>query len=131
MIRKATNKDIKSLTRHLQNKNIDYLTLDHMRNDIANNSMYVLEINNVLIACCSIVETEFAWLGVKRFCIFNKKNNGKGYCEQMLKELTNDNQTYCITPWSDNQPMKHIVEKVGFEYKYTFNKKWLCYLKNA
>lgn len=130
-IRKATPADVKVLTHKLQNKRIEYNTVEMMKKDVKENCLWVLVDNNTIVASCAVVSTEFNWLGVKRLVVYNKKNCGKGYAGKLLKAITATPQIYCITPWDDNEPMKHLAEKVGFSFKYKFNGNWCCYLKNA
>lgn len=130
-IRKATSADIKTLTHKLQNKRIEYNTIEMMKKDVKESFLWVLIDNNTIVASCAVVSTEFDWLGVKRLVVYNKKNCGKGYAGKLLKAVTATPQAYCITPWDDNEPMKHLAEKVGFSFKYKFNGNWCCYLKNA
>lgn len=130
-IRKATVADVKTLTRKLQNKRIEYNTVEMMKKDVKENCLWVLIDNNTIIASCAVVPTDFYWMGVKRLVVYSKKNCGKGYARKLLEAITADSQTYCITPWDDNEPMKHLVEKIGFSFKYKFNGNWCCYLKNT
>lgn len=131
MIRKATVEDIKKLSYHLRNKKIEYFTIQQMKEDVENGSMYVLVVDNKIVGSVSLVETEFTWLGIKRLCIFNKKNNGKGYAKQLLTYVVNStNEEVCITPWITNIPMTNLVESIGFELEYIFNEVWCSYKIN-
>lgn len=131
-IRKATAADVKTLTRKLQNKRIEYNTVEMMKKDVKEKCLWILIDNNTIIASCAVVPTNFYWMGVKRLVIYNKKNCRKGYARKLLETITADSrQVYCITPWDNNKPMKHLVEKIGFSFKYKFNGKWCCYLKGA
>ena len=129
-IRKATTADVKTLTRKLQNKRIEYNTVEMMKKDVKEKCLWLLIDNNTIIASCAVVPTNFYWMGVKRLVTYNKKNYGKGYARKLLETVTADpKQVYCITPWDDNEPMKHLVKKIGFSFKYKFNGNWCCYLK--
>lgn len=131
MIRKATLEDIRQLSYHLRNKGIEYFTVEQMKKDVENGSMYLLIIDGKIIGSVSLVETNFGWLGIKRLCIFNKKNGGKGYARQLLTYVVNStNEEICITPWIDNAPMTRLVESIGFELEYIFNEVWCSYKIN-
>ena len=131
-IRKATTTDVKTLTRKLQNKRIEYNTVEMMKKDVREKCLWILIDNNTIVASCAVVPTNFYWMGVKRLVTYNKKNYGKGYARKLLETVTADQkQVYCITPWDNNEPMKHLAEKVGFSFKYKFNGNWCCYLKGA
>ena len=131
MIRKATAHDYKSIAMALNNKKIPYITAAHAHEDIKNNRQYVLEENGKIIGIISIVyDSQYKYYAMKRLCILNKKNNGKGYAFQLL--------SYCAalpytkigcTPWTDNEPMKHMLTKLNFQLEYIFNDKWCFYSK--
>lgn len=129
-VRKATSADIKSLTRHLQNKHIPYNTVSMMKTDVYDGNLFILTNGSTILASCAIVPTNFPWLGVKRLVVYNKKSHGKGYAQILLNAITTGPHAYCITPWEDNHTMRHIAEKAGFSFQYKFNDFWCCYLKN-
>lgn len=135
MIRKATMNDYISIVRSIQNKHIEYITATHIKNDIKNEQLYIIEINNKIIAFASCVYCkDFNNYAIKRLCVPNKKNNGKGYAQKMINFLVNNrnkNFPLVITPWKNNSAMIHMVEKLGFEWQYNFNKVWTLYQINA
>lgn len=97
-VRKATSADIKSLTRHLQNKHIPYNTVSMMKTDVYGNNLFILANGSTILASCAIVPTNFPWLGVKRLVVYNKKSHNKGYAQTLLNAITTGPYTYCITP---------------------------------
>ena len=131
MIRKATAHDYKKIATALYNKKIPYITAAHSKEDIENNRQYVIEEKGKIIAIVSIVyDAQYNYYAIKRLCVLNKKNNGKGYAFQLL--------SYCATlsfpkigctPWSDNQAMRHMLNKLNFKLEYIFNEKWCFYSK--
>lgn len=131
MIRKATAHDYKKIALALYNKKIPYITAAHSKEDIKNNRQYVIEEEGKIIAIVSIVyDAQYNYYAIKRLCVLNKKNNGKGYAFQLL--------SYCAalsfpkigcTPWSDNQAMRHMLNKLNFKLEYIFNEKWCFYSK--
>ena len=131
-IRKATREDLIHVVRSLQNKGIDYNTTAQAKTDILNNRLYVVVDNNKIIGSCALVEeTEYNYTAIKRVCIYNKKNCGKGIASMLIKyicELGIENLG--ATPWN-NQGMIRVFEKCGFTYQYTFLENYNFYLKTA
>lgn len=131
MIRKATAHDYKKIAMALYNKKIPYITAAHSKEDIENNRQYVIEEEGKIIAIVSIVyDAQYNYYAIKRLCVLNKKNNGKGYAFQLL--------SYCATlplpkigctPWNDNQAMRHMLNKLNFKLEYIFDEKWCFYSK--
>ena len=79
MIRKATAHDYKKIAMALYNKKIPYITTAHSKEDIKNNRQYVIEEEGKIIAIVSIVyDAQYNYYAIKRLCVLNKKNNGKG-----------------------------------------------------
>lgn len=131
-IRKGTTADVLSLTRRIQNKHIEFISVDQMKEDIKNNRLYLLENNNNLIAMVSIIyDTNYNYNAMKRLIIFNKKNCGKGYANILINYLSNRIENIGCTPWTDNFAMQKLLERNGFEFQYLFNEKWMFYLKKT
>lgn len=132
MITKAERADYIHIIRAIQNKKLSYLTCAHVRADIDNARLYKYVENGKIIAICSILyDNTYNYYALKRLCIFSKKNRGRHITEKFLDFFT---QNYFgkigCTPWSDNQPMRHILEKKGFVLEYIFSEKWCFYSRS-
>lgn len=131
-IRKATNADYIRIVRSIQNKKLDYFSAVHVRADLAAGRCYVAEEQGKLIATASLVyDAEHKYHAIKRLSIFNKKNKGKKLAELMISHLTAECKGAKIgcTPWTDNEAMRHILQKQGFSLEYVFAEKWCFYAK--
>ena len=132
-IRKATQQDLIRVIRSIQNKHIDYITPAHVREDIRAERLFVMVDNSKVIAILSLVwDAEHNYFAMKRLCVPNKKNNGKGYAQLMLRHVSAQatGKVGC-TPWADNAAMRHTLEKLGFQLEYIFEKKWCFYSKRC
>lgn len=131
-IRKATMNDYFSICRSLQNKKINYQTPAHAKSDIQNQSMFILVDNGKILAQCSLIEEpDYFYTAIKRLCIYNKKNYGKGIADMFIKYFVSNTQTPLgCTPWEDNAAMRHLLEKNGFIYQYTFLN-YYCFYKRG
>ena len=125
-IRIAEPTDYKRIALALRNKRIDYITPAHAREDIANHRLYVVEENGMIIAQCALVEEPaHHYHAIKRLVIYNRKNCGRGIAQRFIRYFCAMNlPALGCTPWSDNQTMKHLLARNGFEYQYTF---LICY----
>ena len=132
-IRKATNNDYIRIVRSIQNKKIDYITPAHVKEDIANNRQFVMVDNEKVVAILSLVyDTNYNYYAMKRLCVMNKKNQGKGFAKAMLAYVSKQTtEKVGCTPWIDNGAMRHTLEKLGFGLEYIFEKKWCFYSKTA
>lgn len=131
-IRKATKSDYIRIVRATQNKHLDYLTANHIATDIALARCYVVEENDKAIATCSLVyDKQHNYHAIKRLAIFRKENKGRHIAEQFISYLLENGGVEKIgcTPWTDNAPMRHILEKMGFSLEYIFAEKWCFYSK--
>lgn len=131
-IRKAIEQDKISIIRSLQNKHIDYITTFHAKEDIKNNRLFVMIENDKIIAQCVLFEEKnYNYYAIKRLCVYNKKNNGHGIANQFINYFINNIKgNLGCTPWEDNKIMRHLLEKNGFIYQYTFLKNYTFYLKS-
>ena len=131
-IRRAINADYIKIVRAIQNKGIEYITPAHVREDIALGRQFVMMDNNKVVAILSLVyDAEFGYFAMKRLCVTNKQNKGKGYAQMMLKHVSAEvNGKVGCTPWVDNGAMRHTLEKLGFSLEYVFAEKWCFYSKN-
>ena len=131
-IRRAINADYIKIVRAIQNKGIKYITPAHVKEDISLGRQFVMMDNNKVIAILSLVyDAEHGYFAMKRLCVTNRKNNGKGYAQMMLKVVSGQaNGKVGCTPWIDNGAMCHTLEKLGFSLEYIFSEKWCFYSKN-
>jgi len=131
-IRRAVNADYIKIVRAIQNKGIEYITPAHVREDISLGRQFVMVDNNKVIAILSLVwDAEYGYFAMKRLCVTNKQNKGKGYAQMMLKHVSAQaNGKVGCTPWIDNGAMRHSLEKLGFSLEYVFAEKWCFYSKN-
>ena len=132
IIIKAVRADIYPITRAIQNKHIDYLTPEHVREDIYNNRLYKCVEKGKTIAIVSVVwDNTYKYYAIKRLCILRKENIGKHIASFFLEYIQNEHQyngeKIGCTPWIDNGPMRHILEKEGFVLEYIFSEKWCFY----
>lgn len=133
VIRTAELTDYKRIALALRNKCIDYITPKQAREDIQKRRLYVVEDNGVVIAQCALVyEPDYSYHAIKRLVIYNKKNCGRGIAQQFISYFCAMNlPTLGCTPWSDNQIMKRLLTKNGFEYQYTFLGNYEFFIKRA
>lgn len=131
-IRRAVNADYIKIVRAIQNKGIEYITPAHVKEDISLGRQFVMVDNDKVIAILSLVyDAEYGYFAMKRLCVTNKQNRGKGYAQMMLKHVSAQaNGKVGCTPWIDNGAMRHTLEKLGFSLEYVFAEKWCFYSKN-
>lgn len=132
-IRKACNSDYVKIIRAIQNKGIAYITPKHIREDIDKNRQYVMIDKGKVISILSLVyDSKYDYYAMKRLCVTNRKNHGKGYAQKMIETISNSvNGKVGCTPWADNAPMRHTLEKLGFRLEYVFREKWCFYSKRS
>ena len=129
MIRLATKADYKGVACSLRNKNIEYITSSHAKNDIENQCLFVMEEEGKIIAQCALVrEAAYNYYAIKRLVVYNKKNCGRGIAEKFITFFCEkDIPTLGCTPWKDNAVMKKLLERNGFVYQYTFLENYQFY----
>ena len=132
IIRFATEKDKLSAIRSLQKNQTNYNTVAQLKEDISLNRLIVVENNGKLLAKCALVEeTSYNYMAIKRLCVFSKKSKGKGIASALVKYVISLNLGVLgATPWEDNEPMKHILEKNGFKFQYTFLDNYCFYKRD-
>ena len=131
-IRKSTKEDYISIIRSIQNKKLEYITPSLIKQDIALGRQYIMTNDrNQIIAICSLVyEPNYNYYAIKRLCVPNKKNCGKGYAQMMLEFMSKQSSAKIgCTPWSDNKAMIKMLTRLGFTLEYIFNEKWCFYSK--
>ena len=132
-IRLAESTDYRRIAMALRNKRIEYITPAHAREDIANNRLYVVEEDGMIIAQCALVEEPaHHYHAIKRLVIYNRKNCGRGIARQFIHYFCDMNlPALGCTPWTDNQKMKYLLISNGFEYQYTFLGNYEFFLKRG
>lgn len=132
IIRFATENDKLSAIRSLQKNQTSYNTVAQLKEDIALNRLIVVENNGKLLAKCAIVEEPlYNYIAIKRLCVFSKKSKGKGIASALINHITSLNLGVLgATPWEDNEATKHILEKNGFKFQYTFLNNYCFYKRD-
>lgn len=132
-IRKATDEDLLYIIEEIKNKAMDYNTAEDVKNDIANNRLFVAVENNVILGSVAVVyKAHRGYYAIMRMCVYHTEYRGKGIATALIQYIISlDLGVYGATPWNDNPAMIHIFIKFGFTYQYTFNKKYEFYKKNA
>ena len=130
-IRLATEADYNYISHALARKAIDYIRPSQAKEDIANSQLYVIIENEKPIAQCALVaETAYNYTAMKRMVIYRKENCGRGLADMLIEHFSSMNLAIGATPWTENERIKHILRKHGFEYQYTFSEKYEFFLKN-
>lgn len=129
IITKAVEADYIHIMRAMQNKHIEYISIQQIRMDIYSSHMYKCVKDGKIVAIISVVwDKTYKYYAMKRLCILQKKNKGKGITELLIDYIT---ERYLgkigCTPWVDNSAMRHILEKKGFALEYIFDEKWCFY----
>lgn len=129
-VRYATEEDTMRIVRGLQNKHLDFNTPAQARHDIEMKSLLVAIIDNKIVGSLAVVNTTHGYKGLKRGCIYNKKNYGKGIMSALFDyALSLGYDTYGCTPWADNSAIIKMISKRGFQYEKTVAEKYLVYVK--
>ena len=133
IIRFATPSDTIHIVRSLQNKKIEYNTVEQAKNDIKQNRLLIAIIDNKIVGSIAIVpEPVYSYTALKRLCVYNKKYCGKGIANQLIATAASLTPgPVGATPWVSNPATIHLFEKNGFVYQYTFLEKYQFYLKNS
>ncbi len=132
-VRFATPADAIRIIRAIQNKRMDYNTPQDVREDVNAGRLIIAEENGKLLGSVAIVyKAHRGYYAIMRMCVYAKTSTGKGVASTLIDYvLALGLGTYGATPWNDNPAMIHILVKRGFEYQYTFKKKYDFYKKNA
>lgn len=129
MIRQAKQKDYRRLVNSINSgKKVDYITATQLKQDLKNQELFVLEDCGKLVAIFSIVyDNQFKSHYIKRLKVLNRKNLGKGYASRIIEYVSRLPHKVSATPWEDNQAVRHLLEKFGFELVKKFNQVWCLY----
>lgn len=130
-IRLATQTDVYKIRNAVRRKNLLYCTPYQIADDFTNKRLYCVYEGDKVLATVSLVEEpEYGYTAVKRLCILNKKNQGKGIARFALHEIQRMvSGRIGATPWVDNGAIRHILEMEGFVLQYVFNERWCYYAK--
>ena len=127
----ATEEHRSYIIHALASKAIDYINPSTVGEDITKSRLYVIIENGKPIAQCALVpEEEYGYLAIKRMVIYRKENCGRGLADLLIEHFCALNQPIGATPWKENARVKHILQKHGFEYQYTFLKNYEFFLRN-
>ena len=103
MIRKATQHDFATLVKMAQHIKIDYITPQHIQNDIFSKNLYVVidKNNNIVAFGARVFDAHFQEYCIKRICVPNAHNRGKGYAQEIIKYLTvtRDRTLFVLRGW--------------------------------
>lgn len=132
-IRVATKDDYLWIARVIGKKNLPYCTANHIKDDFMWHRLYcVYEGDKVLATFSLVYDWRFEYLAIKRLCILNKKNEGKGIAKFAIHSiLPYLHGKVGVTPWEDNIAMRKVLESEGFHLEYKFNGQWCYYVKEC
>ena len=130
--KKATKDMLINILPRVKNANIPYCTPAQVAEDCAKRRLYVLMDKDIPVAICSVVEEpNFNYTALKRLLLLNSRYAGKGCAESLIKHVCGWHRKHTLgcTPWVDNAKTRHIFEKCGFTYQYTFLENYAFYKK--
>lgn len=132
-LRLASHRDLMKVVNALRYKDLSYITKRQENFDYNKKNLYVVADGEKVLACASLVwDSDYEYFAVKRLCILNKRNCGKGIARFALRELQKVVKGRIgATPWLDNIPMRKLLESEGFKLEYKFNGVWCYYWKEC
>jgi len=133
-IRVATKEDYLWIARVIGKKNLSYCTANQIKDDFTWNRLYcVYEGDKVLGTFSLVYDEQWDYVAIKRLCVLNKKNHGKGIARFAIHEILRylHNCKVGATPWEDNTTVRHILEAEGFKMEYKFMEHWCFYVKEV
>ena len=132
-IRLATQTDVYKIRNAVRRKKLFYCTPYQIADDFTNKRLYCVYEGDKVLATLSLVEEpNFGYMAIKRLCILNKKNQGKGIARFALHEIQRMvSGRIGATPWEDNTAVRHILEAEGFKMEYKFMGHWCFYVKEV
>lgn len=131
-LRKASRKDLMKVCHAIGYKtNLPYIRVEDAMSDFMNDRLYVVaEGEKVFVTVSLVEEPNYGYTAIKRLCVLNKRNCGKGLARFALHELQKVvDSKIGATPWEDNLTMRHLLESEGFHLEYIFNTVWCFYSK--
>ena len=132
-LRKANLYEVRNVARVVGRKHFDYITVNHLVRDYNNNQLYVVVEGEKVLAIVSLVpEPDYEYIAIKRLCVLNKGNCGKGIGSFAVRELSKvvSGERVGATPWTDNIAMRNLLESEGYHLQYVFNERWCFYAKD-
>lgn len=134
-LRKASRKDLMKVCRAIGYKtNLPYIRVEDAMSDFLHDRLYVVAEGEKVFATVSLVEEpDYGYTAIKRLCILNKRNCGKGLARFALRELQKVvvGKKIGATPWVDNIAMRNLLESEGFAVQYVFQEVWCFYMKEV
>ena len=132
-LRNATHMDLMKVIKAIRYKDFSYITKAQEDLDYRKDRLYVVAEGKKVLACVSLVwDSEYQYFAVKRLCILNKHNYGKGIARFALQEIQKIVKGKIgATPWINNIPMRKLLESEGFKLEYKFNGVWCYYWKEC
>lgn len=130
-LRVATHDDLMKVVRAIGHKDLPYITKSLVNRDYNHKRLYVVADGKAVYACVSLQdEPEYEYTAIKRLCLLNKKNHGKGIGRFALHEIQKIVKGRIGgTPWKDNLSVRHLFEIEGFHLEYIFSDFWCFYVK--
>ena len=132
-LRRANLYEVQKAARVVSRKHFDYITVNHLVRDYNNNQLYVVVEGEKILAIASLVpEPDYEYIAIKRLCVLNKGNCGKGIGSFAVRELSKvvSGGRVGATPWTDNIAMRNLLESEGYQLQYIFNERWCFYAKD-
>ena len=132
-LRKANLYEVRNVARVVGRKHFDYITVNHLVRDYNNNQLYIVVEGEKILAIASLVpEPDYEYIAIKRLCVLNKGNCGKGIGSFAVRELSKvvSGERVGATPWTDNIAMRNLLESEGYQLQYVFNERWCFYAKD-
>lgn len=132
-IRYASAKDTKSITTSIRNKKINYNTPEMVKEDIKKARLIVaVEDGKILGQLAMVEELEWGYVAIKRLCVYNKNNKGKGIASALIRfACEQTDKPLGASPWTENTACRKLFEKHGFKYQYTYLENYNFYLKTC
>lgn len=125
-IRFANIHDFSFIAHNIESRNMDYNTIEDVREDIAAGRLIVAVEDGQIIGSVAIVyKAHRGYTAVMRVCVYAE---GHGVASALINYICSLGLGKLgATPWNDNPAMVHIFEKYGFVYQYTFRKNYMFY----
>ena len=132
-LRKANKHDFIKINNAVSKKNIPFCRSEQICSDFVRERLYaVVEEDRVLATLSVIEEPSYGYMAIKRLCILNKKNQGKGIARFAIHEIQKIvTGRIGATPWNDNDKMRYLLESECFHLEYIFAEKWCFYVKEC